>query len=192
MASTDDLPTIGFDDAAHFGMWLREHHRSAPGLWLKIPKKGKGGTGPTYGEALEEALRFGWIDSQKATCDECYFVQRFTPRRSRSKWSKINRKKAEELIASGHMEQAGQVEVDRAKEDGRWATAYDSPSTATVPPDFQKALDARPNASAFFESLTSAKRFSILFRIHDAKRADTRKRRIETFADMCARGESPT
>lgn len=187
--STDALPRLAFEDASGWGRWLAEHHAAAPGLWLMIPKRGGQGRGPTYGEAVAEGLRFGWIDSQKAKFDDDYFLQRFTPRRARSRWSKVNRGTAEALMAAGRMEAAGLAEVRAAREDGRWAAAYDGPSRATVPADLQQALDASPEAKAFFATLSSANRFAILFRVQDAKRAETRARRIEKFVAMCARGE---
>jgi uncharacterized protein YdeI (YjbR/CyaY-like superfamily) len=187
---TDQLPVRGFASAKALGAWLAKQHAKSPGIWLKIPKRGSGEPGPTYAEALDEALRFGWIDSQKATFDDAFFLQRFTPRGPKSKWSKINRDKAEALIAAGRMEPAGLAAIAAAKRDGRWDAAYDSHRTATVPPDLQRALEANPAALAFFEGLSSQNRYSILYRIQDAKRADTRARRIEKFVAMCARGET--
>jgi uncharacterized protein YdeI (YjbR/CyaY-like superfamily) len=186
----DELPIRGFASAKALGAWLAKQHAKSPGIWLKIPKRGSGEPGPTYAEALDEALRFGWIDSQKESFDDAFFLQRFTPRGPKSKWSKINREKVAALIAAGRMEPAGLAAVEAAKRDGRWDAAYDSPRTATVPPDLQEALDADPAAKAFFERLGSQNRYSILFRIQEAKRADTRARRIEKFVAMCARGET--
>lgn len=190
MAPPDNLPLLEFPNAQAFGSWLEEHHASAAGLWLKIPKKGSGIAGPTYAEALDEALRFGWIDSQKARLDDGVYLQRFTPRAARSRWSKINRKKIEALVATGRMAPAGLAEVAKAKQDGRWDGAYDSPRTATVPPDLQTALDGNPEALRFFEGLTSRSRFAILCRIQEAKRPSTRERRIAKYVAMCARGET--
>ncbi|MCB9780931.1 MAG: YdeI/OmpD-associated family protein [Alphaproteobacteria bacterium] len=186
----DGLAIRGFESGTAFGAWLAEEHTSCPGIWLQIPKKGSTVSGPTYGEALEEALRFGWIDSQKASADADVYLQRFTPRKARSPWSKVNRTKAEALIAAGRMEPAGQREVDAARTDGRWDRAYAGSRTITVPPDLQAALDADPAASAFFATLSSANRYAILYRVHEAKRAETRARRIEKFVAMCARGET--
>lgn len=159
-------------------------------MWLKIPKKDRGKAGPTYREALEEALRFGWIDSQKAKLDDDFYLQRFTPRGPQSRWSKINRKNVEALIAAGRMMPAGMKEVDAAKRDGRWKKAYASQSSAKVPADLKAALDANPKARAFFAELNAQNRFSILYRIQDAKRPETRARRIAKFVEMCARGET--
>jgi uncharacterized protein YdeI (YjbR/CyaY-like superfamily) len=186
----DQLSIRGFASAKAFGAWLAKQHTKSPGIWLKIPKAGSGEAGPSYAEALDEALRFGWIDSQKAALDDAFFLQRFTPRGPRSRWSKINREKAEALIAAGRMEPAGLTAVEAAKADGRWDAAYDSHRTATVPPDLQLALDGNPAAKAFFATLSAQNRYSILYRIQEAKRADTRARRIAKFVAMCARGET--
>lgn len=186
-----ELLTLAFDDADAFGAWLAEHHASASGLWLKLPKKASGISGPTYSQALDEALRFGWIDSQKAGFDNDFYVQRFTPRTRRSRWSKINTRKVVALIESGRMEPAGMAEVDRAKQDGRWDAAYDPPSTTTVPPDLQAALDADPEARSFFETLSSSSRFVIIRSVESAKQAVTRERRIAKYLAMCRNGEKP-
>lgn len=187
---TTDEPIRAFASGAAFGRWLAKEHTRSTGIWLKIPKKGAGRRGPAYAEALEEALRFGWIDGQKAKHDDDFFLQRFTPRSPRSKWSKINRKKAEALIAAGRMEPAGRAAVAAAKKDGRWAAAYDSHRTATVPADLRAALHADEKAAAFFATLSSQKRYAILYRVHEAKRPDTRARRIAKYVAMCARGET--
>lgn len=186
----DDLPIRSFPSATAFGRWLAREHGKSPGMWLKIPKKDRGKAGPTYREALEEALRFGWIDSQKAKLDDDFYLQRFTPRGPQSRWSKINRKNVEALIAAGRMMPAGMKEVDAAKRDGRWKKAYASQSSAKVPADLKAALDANPKARAFFAELNAQNRFSILYRIQDAKRPETRARRIAKFVEMCARGET--
>jgi uncharacterized protein YdeI (YjbR/CyaY-like superfamily) len=143
-----------------------------------------------YAEAIEVALTYGWIDGQARRIDEQHYRQRFTPRRARSPWSKINRAKAERLIAEGAMEPAGLAEVERAKADGRWERAYDSPSTAVVPDDLRAALDAAPAASRLFDELDGTNRYAILYRIQDAKRPETRARRIEQFVAMLERGET--
>ena len=144
----------------------------------------------SYAEALDIALCFGWIDGQKGALDDAYWLQKFTPRRERSRWSKVNRDKATALIEQGRMRPAGLAEVERARGDGRWDAAYDSPSTAAVPPDLQRALDADPQAAAFFETINSQNRYSILYRIQDAKRAETRARRIEKFVTMLREGRT--
>ena len=170
--------------------WLAEHHADSDGIWIKFAKKGSGLPTVVYAEAVEVALAYGWIDGHTKGIDDRHYRQRYTPRRARSKWSKINRTKAEALIARGAMEPAGLAEVERAKADGRWDAAYDSPRTALVPDDLRAALDADPAASAFFEELDGNNRYAILYRIQDAKRADTRARRIAQFVEMLGRGET--
>ncbi len=183
------LPVLGFATAEQFGAWLDEHHASAAGLWLKIAKKGTGVASVSYAEALSAALCYGWIDGQKAALDDECWLQRFTPRKRGSRWSKINREKATELIEAGLMRPAGLREVTAAKADGRWAAAYAGARTATVPPDLAAALAANPAALAFFETLDSANRYAVLYRVNDAKRPETRQRRIATFVEMLAAGE---
>jgi uncharacterized protein YdeI (YjbR/CyaY-like superfamily) len=185
----DELPTIAFASAADFEAWLEEGHATEPGLWIRIAKKASGIPTVTPAEAIDVCLCFGWIDGQRRSNDEATFLQRYTPRRSRSRWSKINRARAEELIAEGRMRPSGLSEVERAKADGRWDAAYDSPANITVPEDLQRALDAEPKAAAEFAVLNSVNRYAVLYRIHDAKRPETRARRIETFVAMLARGE---
>ncbi len=185
----DDLPILPFASPAEWESWLEKNHAAAPGLWLKIAKKASEIATVTYAEAIDVALCFGWIDGQRGRFDDDWFIQRFTPRRTRSRWSQINRDKAERLIADGRMRPAGLQEVERAKQDGRWEAAYASPSKIEVPADLQQALDANPSAKDFFAKLDSANRYAVLYRIHDAKRAETRTRRIEKFVAMLARGE---
>jgi len=170
--------------------WIDEHGEESDGIWLKFAKKDSGIESVFYAEAVEIALSHGWIDGQAKRFDDHHYLQRFTPRRPRSKWSRINREKAERLIAEGRMRAAGLREIERAKEDGRWDDAYDSPSTATVPDDFQVALDAEPAAAEFFASLGSTKRYSFLYRITDAKRPETRAKRIAEYVELLARGET--
>lgn len=186
----DGLPIVAFASAEDFERWLAAEHESAAGLWLKIAKKAAGIPTVTYAEAVPTALCFGWIDGQKGSYDEQYFLQRFTPRRPRSKWSKINRNHVERLVAAGRMRPAGMAQVELAKADGRWDAAYDSQSTATVPDDLAAALQARPEALAAFDRLNSVNRYAILFRVHDAKRPETRARRIASFVDLLERGET--
>jgi len=182
----NDLPTLEFPDPAAWERWLGANHESSAGVWLKIARKGSGAATVTYAEALAEALCCGWIDGQKAPCDETYWLQRFTPRGPRSKWSEVNRRKATELIEQGRMRPAGVAQIDAAKNDGRWDAAYASQRTVTVPDDFQRALDASPDANAFFATLKSSERYSFLYRIHDAKRPETRARRIRDYVAMLA------
>jgi len=186
----DDLPIIPFPSQDAWETWLEKEHASSAGLWIKIAKKASGIGTITHEEALEVALCFGWIDGQRGRFDDEWFIQRFTPRRARSRWSKINRDKAEHLIERGAMRPAGLHEVERAKADGRWEAAYASQSTIEVPDDLREALDENPAAKEFFATLTGANRYAVLYRIHDAKRPETRVRRIEKFVAMLARGET--
>lgn len=185
----DELPIVLFAGPPELEVWLEENHDSSQGLWLKIAKKGVGETSVTYAEALELALAFGWIDSQKRGHDERFFLQRFTPRRPRGRWSRINREKAEALIAAEKMRPTGLAEVEAAKADGRWEAAYEGQRTAQVPPDLQRELDANPAAAEFFAGLDSANRYAIVYRLNDAKRPETRERRLRKFVAMLERGE---
>jgi uncharacterized protein YdeI (YjbR/CyaY-like superfamily) len=182
--------TEQFAGPEEFRAWLREHHDTSPGIWMKLAKKGSGLTTVTYDEAVEVALTFGWIDGQARPGDDTYWLQGFTRRRPRSPWSKRNRERAEALIAAGAMEPSGLAEVERARADGRWDRAYEGPRTAEPPPDLLEALAARPAARDFFATLNSTNRFAILYRIQDAKRPETRARRIAKFVDMLERGET--
>ncbi|MFB7279311.1 YdeI family protein [Streptomyces hydrogenans] len=188
---TQDLETVTFDSAEAFEEWLGEHHADSAGIWLKLRKKGPGVVALDYAQALDVALCYGWIDGQKAKFDELWWLQRFTPRRRTSRWSKINREKVAALTAQGRMRPPGQAEVDRAKADGRWEAAYDSARTITVPDDLAAALAADPAAAASFETLDGANRYAILYRVQDAKRPETRARRIEQFVAMLSKGEKP-
>jgi uncharacterized protein YdeI (YjbR/CyaY-like superfamily) len=185
----DELPIHLFAGPEELEAWLEEHGDSCNGVWLKIAKKGTGKSSVTYAEALELALCFGWIDSQKRGFDEQYFLQRFTPRRPRGRWSKINREKAEALIAAGRIRPAGLAEVEAAKADGRWDAAYEGQRTAEVPKDLQRELDANPAAAKFFAGLDSANRYAIIYRLNDAKKSETRERRLRKFVAMLERGE---
>ena len=187
MADPEVLP---FATTQDWEAWLREHHETATGgVWIKFARKASGIPTVTYRDALQVALRFGWIDGQARSHDESWYLQRFTPRRARSIWSKRNRDFATALIEAGEMEPAGLREVERAKADGRWDAAYDAPSTATVPDDLKAALDANPAAAEFFAGLDGRNRYAILHRVQTAKRPETRARRIETFVAMLEAGE---
>ncbi|MFE5791965.1 YdeI family protein [Streptomyces sp. NPDC056503] len=186
---TEDLEIVAFASAEAFEEWLGENHAVRPGIWLKIRKKAPGVVALDYAQALDAALCYGWIDGQKAKFDEEWWLQRFTPRKRNSRWSKINREKVAALVAQGRMRPAGQAEVDRAKADGRWEAAYDSAKVATVPDDLAAALAADPAAASFFETLDRQNRYAVLYRIQDAKKAETRARRIEKFVAMLAKGE---
>ena len=159
--------------------WLTGHHESSPGVWLMIAKKGSALTSVSYAEALEAALCHGWIDGQKQAHDSEAWLQKFTPRGARSIWSKINREKAEQLIASGRMMPAGLRAIENAKRNGRWENAYHSAKGSTIPEDFLVAMAKNRKAKTFFETLNSANRYALLFRIQTAKKAETRARRIE-------------
>ncbi|HVP59780.1 MAG TPA: YdeI/OmpD-associated family protein [Myxococcaceae bacterium] len=181
-------PVLGFPDAGRWHAWLARNHRSAEGVWLRIGKKGSPEPSITYAQALDEALCFGWIDGQKKSHDAHAFLQKFTPRRPRSLWSKRNIVHCERLIDAGRMEAAGQAQIDAAKADGRWGQAYDPPSRATPPDDLVLALAGNRRAREFFETLDQANRYAITWRLQTAKRPETRARRLETFVEMLASG----
>src|SRR5918994_7389652 len=184
-----ELPVIPFASHDAWEAWLEGHHATSEGLWLKFAKKGSGIETVTYDQAVEIALCYGWIDGQVRRFDEDYYLQRFTPRRPRSRWSKINRQRATELIERGEMKPAGLREVERAKADGRWDAAYDAPSSATVPDDLRRELEKNEKAREFFATLNSANRYAILHRIQDAKKPETRARRIEKYVAMLREGK---
>lgn len=190
MKQDSALPIIAFATSHEWEEWLDAHHQDDAGVWLKIAKKGSEVPSVSYADALDVALCYGWIDGQKAAADTGYWLQKFTPRRARSLWSRVNREKALALIAAGRMRALGMQQVERAQRDGRWDNAYASPSTITVPDDFQQALDQNPEAQAFFGTLNSANRYAILWRIETAKKQETRAARIEQFITMLKKGES--
>ncbi len=185
----DELPVLLFASPAELEAWLERQHTESDGLWLKIAKKGSGEASVTYAEALELALCFGWIDSQKRGFDESFFLQRFTPRRPRGRWSKINREKAETLLSAGAVRPAGMAEIEAAKADGRWENAYAGQRTAEVPDDLRRALEANPAAREFFAGLDSSNRYAVIYRLNDAKKPETRERRLGKFVAMLERGE---
>jgi uncharacterized protein YdeI (YjbR/CyaY-like superfamily) len=189
MAATEQ-PVVAFDTQEQFRAWMEAEHATSDGIWLKFAKKASGVPSVTYAEALDVALCFGWIDGQAKSLDETYYLQRWTPRRRRSPWSRRNVDKAAALIEAGLMQPAGHAEIDRAKADGRWERAYEGPKNAAVPDDLQAALDASPKAAAFFAALTGSNRYAILYRLQDAKRPETRQRRLEKFVAMLERGET--
>ena len=191
MSSKAGPPTLPFATQAKWAAWLARHHGEQDGVWVKFAKKASGIPTVTFQEALDVALCWGWIDGQSRSLDEDWYLQRFTPRRARSTWSKRNRTKALELIEQGEMKPPGLAEVERAKANGRWDAAYDSPSTIQVPDDLREALDASPKAAALFAKLDSQNRYAILFRVHQAKRPETRANRIAQFVEQLARGETP-
>jgi uncharacterized protein YdeI (YjbR/CyaY-like superfamily) len=183
-----DPPLLAFETQAAWAAWLDKHAATATDVWIRFAKKGSGVTSLTYPEAVETALCYGWIDGQGGSIDAAYSRQRFTPRAKRSRWSQLNCARAEALIAAGRMRPGGLAEVERAKADGRWAAAYAPPSTITVPDDLQQALEARPEARRHFERLNAKNRYAVLYRIADAKRPETRARRIAGLVDMLAEG----
>ncbi|MBA3426194.1 MAG: YdeI/OmpD-associated family protein [Rubrobacteraceae bacterium] len=184
LTTRPDLPIIPFASRGTWEVWLEEHHAASDGLWLKIAKKGSGIETVTFAEALDVALCYGWIDSQRSGFDERFFLQRFTPRKPRSKWSKVNCGKVTKLIEAGEMKPAGLREVERAKADGRWDAAYEPQSKATAPDDLRKELEKNEGAREFFATLDSRNRYAILHRIQDAKKPETRARRIEKYVAM--------
>jgi uncharacterized protein YdeI (YjbR/CyaY-like superfamily) len=182
-------PTLTFTNQAEWEAWLELNGSVITGVWLRLAKKAADQQTISYADALESAICHGWIDGQQRAESEHYWLQRFTPRTAKSIWSKINKAKAEALISAGRMRPAGMREIDRAKQDGRWDTAYSSASASSIPDDLQKALDANKNAKAFFATLNSQNRYSILFRIQNVKKAETRAKKIAQFIEMLAHGE---
>jgi uncharacterized protein YdeI (YjbR/CyaY-like superfamily) len=189
MGEKAGLPIMAFPSREAWAAWLNEHHTDSTGIWLALAKKGAGEAGVSYGDAVEVALCYGWIDGQAGKLDDRFWLQRFTPRRSRSIWSRVNRDRAMALIARGDMRPTGLREVERAQADGRWEAAYEPPSTMTVPDDLQEALASNPAAAQAFAALNSTNHYAILHRIHAAKKPETRSRRIETFVAMLADGK---
>jgi uncharacterized protein YdeI (YjbR/CyaY-like superfamily) len=185
-----DVPVRAFKDAAAWDAWLAKNQNSPGGIWMRIAKKASGTKSITYPEAVEIALCHGWIDGLKRPESDTAWLQRFTPRRQRSIWSQINREKALALVAGGQMKPAGLAEIERAKRDGRWDAAYESPKSATMPADFKKELDRHPKANAFFKTLSKTNSYAILWRIQTAKKAETRARRIQTCIQMLEKGET--
>ncbi len=180
---------VTFPTQSEFRKWLAVNHKKSDGIWLRIYKKDSGVETVTYAEALDEALCFGWIDGLKQKHDELSWRQRFTPRRARSGWSKINTRHAERLIAAGRMKPAGQAEIDAAKKDGRWEAAYDSQGKATFPEGFLAALHKHKKALAFFESLSKGNRYAISYRLQTAKRPETKAKRMKMILEMLKKGE---
>lgn len=188
--SGDDLERKAFTSAEEWELWLQDNHASSDGIWIEIAKKASGIESVVYPEVLDSALCFGWIDGRREALDELRFLQRFTPRRARSRWSQINREKAERLITQDRMRPAGLAEVKRAKADGRWEAAYAGQASSSVPEDLQRELDARPAAKAFFAQLSSQNRYAITYRLQDAKRPQTRAQRLAKFVAMLEAGET--
>ncbi len=183
------IPTLAFETAETFETWLDQNHEHSTGLWLKIFKKDAGEKTISYAEALEVALCYGWIDGQKQAFDERAWLQKFCPRSAKSMWSKINIGHVERLIQAGRMRPAGLKAVEKAKADGRWEKAYDSPSNMTIPEDFLQELSKNKIAEAFFMGLNKTNLFSIGFRLQTAKKQETRDKRMKKIIDMLAKGE---
>jgi uncharacterized protein YdeI (YjbR/CyaY-like superfamily) len=189
MSSSKDTLIKAFATQQKWREWLEKNHSAADGIWLRIFKKDSGKMTVTHDEALDEALCFGWIDGQRNKHDEISFLQKFTPRRARSIWSKRNREKVEALIEEKRMTSAGLSEVGRAKKDGRWEKAYESPKNMEIPADFLKELKKDKKAYEFFKTLNKTNTFAIAFRLHTAKKPETRQRRMKAFLTMLANGE---
>ena len=190
MADTKTLPIKRFASSAAWDAWLQKHHTRSPGVWLEFAKKGRQSPPLSHAQALETALCYGWIDGQTASSKAGWWRQRFTPRGPRSKWSKINCAAVDRLRAQRRLTPAGQAQVEAAKRDGRWKAAYASQRTITIPRDLRAALAARPRAKEFFQALDSKNRYAILYRLHDAKQAETRQRRLRKFVQMLEAGET--
>lgn len=189
MPKPDNMPVLTFEDAADWERWLASSGATSSGIWLRIAKKDASSRTVAYSEAVDVALCYGWIDGRKRPLDSEFWLQAFSPRGPRSIWSARNRQRAQELIRSGKMKRAGLAVVEAAKASGRWEKAYASQRTAEVPPDLAAALKANKRAQAFFQTLDSRSRYAILFRLHNAVRPETRRRRLEKFLVMLAKGE---
>jgi uncharacterized protein YdeI (YjbR/CyaY-like superfamily) len=185
-----DLPILRCATGADWERWLAEQPAGSPGVWLQIAKKGCPPPTVTYPQALEIAICFGWIDGQKRAHDDASWLQRFTARGPRSKWSQVNRDTAQRLIADRRMRPAGQAQVDAARADGRWEAAYEPQGAATVPPDLQQALDTHPAAKEFFATLTGARRYAFLYRLHHVKTEKGRQRRIASYVELLSEGRT--
>ena len=190
MSTGQELPIVEAADQQAWRAWLEANHASPSGVWLKFAKKGSPTPSVSYGEAIEEALCYGWIDGQVRAHDEHFYLQRFTPRRPRSKWSQINREKATRLLADGRMRPAGLAQIDAARADGRWDAAYPGQSAASVPDDLQQALDQNPEARAFFETLTGSTRYAFLYRLHHVVKPASRAKRIADYIELLSAGKT--
>jgi uncharacterized protein YdeI (YjbR/CyaY-like superfamily) len=184
-----DLPVQLFSNQAKWRAWLEANHTQGQGVWLKIAKKDSGEKSVSYGEAVEEALCFGWIDGMVRKYDERFYIQKFTPRRKGSVWSKINVDKVQRLIENGKIHAAGLAAIEQAKTNGRWAAAYDSPTNSVPSTEFQAALDKHPKAKQFYGTLTKANKYAMNWQIQTAKKLETKQMRIEKFIAMLERGE---
>jgi uncharacterized protein YdeI (YjbR/CyaY-like superfamily) len=185
-----DLPILECATAADWERWLEDNHPDSRGVWLRFAKRGAAAVTVTHAQALELAICFGWIDGQIRRLDATHYLQRFTPRGLRSRWSQVNRQHAERLIAAGRMREAGQAQISAAQADGRWEAAYEPSSRATVPEDFQHALDADRAAAAFFATLTGRRRYAFLYRLHHVKTPQARARRIAGYIELLGAGRT--
>lgn len=185
----DDLPIISFQAPADWENWLAENHAQTTGIWLRILKKSSDALSITYAEAVDEALCYGWIDGQSRKYDEQSWLQKFTPRRKKSIWSKINVERVERLAAAGKMQPAGFAEIEAAKQDGRWQQAYDSPKNVVIPDDFLQELEKDSKAKVFFETLNKTNVYSIAFRLQTARKPETRAKRMRAILEMLSKGE---
>jgi uncharacterized protein YdeI (YjbR/CyaY-like superfamily) len=185
-----DPPILEFRTDGDWEAWLGANHETFPAVWLKIAKRSAAASTVTHPEALDTAICFGWIDGHRRPLDETYYLQRFTPRGPRSKWSQVNCGKAEQLIATGRMRGAGLAQIEAARADGRWDAAYEPQSRATVPPDFQRALDAEPPARDFFDTLGGTRRYAFLYRLHHVNTPEARRRRIASYMELLRQGRT--
>lgn len=188
-AAKPDLPMLAFASSKEFTSWLAKHHKASAGIWIQLFKVNSGVPTITYAEALDVALCYGWIDGQKKPYDAESWLQKFTPRRPKSIWSKRNQEHVERLSKLGMMKAAGIAEVEAAKADGRWEQAYESPSTMTVPTDFLKELAKNKKAEAFFKTLNKTNIYSIVWRLQTAKKPETRDKRMKAILEMLKKGE---
>ncbi len=189
MKKKPEQPIIEFRTQSEWRDWLLDNHDNSDGIWMRLYKKKSGIPSIEIGQALDEALCFGWIDGQRKTYDEQSYLQKYTPRRKRSIWSKINTGKIEALSKEGKMHPAGLLEVEKAKADGRWAKAYDSPANMQVPDDFVEAISKFPEAMDFYNSLNKTNRYAIAFRLQTAKKQETRTKRMAAMIEMMKNGE---
>jgi uncharacterized protein YdeI (YjbR/CyaY-like superfamily) len=188
-SAADGLPLLTFTDVTQFDAWVVQQSPQSPGCWLRIPRAGSGAAGPSYDQALDVAIRHGWIDGRKGAGDERFWLQRFTPRRAGSRWSRANRDRAERAESAGLLAAGGTAAVAAARADGRWDSAYEGPARAQVPADLQAALDAAPAAQVAFDSLDAGNRYAVLYRVEQAKRESTRASRIARFVNMLEHGQ---
>jgi uncharacterized protein YdeI (YjbR/CyaY-like superfamily) len=190
MAAKPELEVLQCNTDGDWERWLVDHHADSPGVWLKFAKKGSEVSTVNYAQALDTALCYGWIDGQVRRFDESFYLQRFTRRGPRSKWSQINCGHVARLTETGRMQAPGQAQVDAAKSDGRWDAAYEPQSRATVPDDLRRALDANPDANRFFATLTGSTRYAFLYRLHHVSAPAARAKRIASYIELLSAGRT--